>query len=983
MALIVFMFSSARAQEEVLFLTTKDGLPSNTIYYIHESPSGYLWFCTDTGLSRFNGKQFDNFMDKDGLPDKEIFELFEDSRGRTWMYTYNGHIGYFENDRAPLFHTIDTTTFWGRITHIEEKPNGDLWFASIYSGIAVLDSTNTLSKIQGIDECVYSFYEQDGKVYYFQPNLKVLENGQVSTLVGFSRFFNPHIRIEIEGEKAYFLSISTYSIVEIDLKELEFSVSFLDPENNIYNIVSNDDKVTLFTKKGVQGLRGEHYRPLYKASYQLIHSNGSIWTGTLENGVQLRIGKDFLKQAMDTIYLKGKETFNFKKWHHSGPLQIAWNDRDILGTPSMMTQVMQSSDSFEAYLSNRIHPEFYKKSFTTRTQLNESWWRHSKSERDFCCGYYSHLSKKNITDTVQAYSDIRFIPAHYYEDDFGNSLEFRPGAFMLNNLIIPWPMNSYEIQQENLFVATDSSLYRIKLSEHINRESVDTLLILGTRSLSALGNQLFLGRTNGLTRVSTENLHEAVYYPGMNTAINEVIATKEQVWMATDTEGIRILKKDEIITIDESDGLLSNQISHISGDDQRLYVATKFGINVIERTSDRYHVDVFSKSDLFFPSNYKDLAFYNGQLYFASDTGAVVLEAKPEVQDHPYLIPDNLSIVVNNEPLEWTGNPVIPYDHSQLEFEYEVIAPGFYDEFIYEFQLKYKNTQAEASWISSTNPETRYMNLKPGHYTLNSRVMGDTGGWVYGAPVFFRVKSPFWQQAWFYLVSSLTLVFVGGLLYKRYRIRYEKLSHLNHQILESRLQALRNQMNPHFIFNALNSIRSLSIKKEEKKADFYLTEMASLMRNFFEESNHILIPMEVEMKNIEKYLKLEQMRLKKKFIYEIVLACDVLPSKIQMPGMLIQPILENSIWHGLQHKETGGEIKMAFSMEKEALKVVVKDNGEGSSYDLTKKKYSSLMNVEKRLRLLEDFLKYKGALELEALAEGGSKATLLIPIKRS
>jgi LytS/YehU family sensor histidine kinase len=175
------------------------------------------------------------------------------------------------------------------------------------------------------------------------------------------------------------------------------------------------------------------------------------------------------------------------------------------------------------------------------------------------------------------------------------------------------------------------------------------------------------------------------------------------------------------------------------------------------------------------------------------------------------------------------------------------------------------------------------------------------------------------------------------------------------------LQSLRREMNPHFIFNSLNSVNQFIAQNNELEANKYLTSYSNLMRNMMETSNKDFISLSNELEQIKKYLDLEHLRFQDKFDYEIVVDEKLDADAILVPNMLIQPHLENAIWHGLRYRETKGKLKVAFTEENQLIKVSIEDDGIGveKSKELktqNQKVHESrgLKNVEERINLLND-----------------------------
>lgn len=181
---------------------------------------------------------------------------------------------------------------------------------------------------------------------------------------------------------------------------------------------------------------------------------------------------------------------------------------------------------------------------------------------------------------------------------------------------------------------------------------------------------------------------------------------------------------------------------------------------------------------------------------------------------------------------------------------------------------------------------------------------------------------------------SLIVLIAGVFLFlgfrKRQKIKAEqKEILLKAEISETELKALRAQMNPHFIFNALNSIADYINKNDARSADYYLGKFAKLMRGILENSEEKEISLSEELKMLEFYMDLESLRFKNKFNYEVKIADDINPENTLIPPMILQPFVENSILHGLAKKENDGKITIHIDKTEDLLKCTIEDNGIG------------------------------------------------------
>ncbi len=236
------------------------------------------------------------------------------------------------------------------------------------------------------------------------------------------------------------------------------------------------------------------------------------------------------------------------------------------------------------------------------------------------------------------------------------------------------------------------------------------------------------------------------------------------------------------------------------------------------------------------------------------------------------------------------------------------------------------------------------------------------------------------------LISLLSAVLLIGLAALIYIIRVSKQRRIANQQLA--LRSLRSQMNPHFIFNALNSVNSFISMSDEKSANKFLTEFSTLMRTVMENAEHDFISLSKELETIKIYIELEHFRFKDKFSYHLNIDEDLDEDAIVLPTMIIQPYVENAIWHGLRYLKASGELTIELSKEKNDLKIIIKDNGIGrakseelKTKNQKKNKSIALKNIGERIKLFNSLHKVNIKVTTDNLHEDGSGTvvTILIP----
>jgi two-component system sensor histidine kinase YesM len=250
--------------------------------------------------------------------------------------------------------------------------------------------------------------------------------------------------------------------------------------------------------------------------------------------------------------------------------------------------------------------------------------------------------------------------------------------------------------------------------------------------------------------------------------------------------------------------------------------------------------------------------------------------------------------------------------------------------------------------------------------TLQNQLLVQTRNWNYGIITFFVVL---------FLASSFLFW-----SFMKVRMQNKKIA----------LQSLRREMNPHFIFNSLNSVNRFIAQNDEIKANQYLTSYAQLMRTTMEVSSKDFISLDKEIELLRKYLELEHLRFGQHFDFEIKVDENIQTEDFEIPGFLIQPHLENAIWHGLRYRKSKGKLTLSMQREGKQLRVSIEDNGIGIEESKKLKtenqkshKSRGFSNMQERIGLLNGLYGFKIVLDVKSPmnAEGGTVVAYLLPLK--
>jgi ligand-binding sensor domain-containing protein len=274
----------------------------------------------------------------------------------------------------------------------------------------------------------------------------------------------------------------------------------------------------------------------------------------------------------------------------------------------------------------------------------------------------------------------------------------------------------------------------------------------------------------------------------------------------------------------------------------------------------------------------------------------------------------------------------LSYNKNVVTFSFAAISLYNETNILYEYRLDGLDNR----WIkTSGGRQVRYNSLQPGKYTFRVRDSRDGVNWTEALnQIKVRVYPAFWQTWWFITAVILVLAIVG---YWLFRMRISKIKEREQlkgsyekKIAAVEMGSLRAQMNPHFIFNSLNSINNFILKNDPDNASGYLTKFSRLMRLILDNSRNEWVTLENELRALELYIEMEALRFDNAFDHRIEITEDVNPEAVQIPPMIIQPYVENAIWHGLLHrKEPGGKLDIHIWKNNNMLNIEIEDNGIG------------------------------------------------------
>ncbi len=404
------------------------------------------------------------------------------------------------------------------------------------------------------------------------------------------------------------------------------------------------------------------------------------------------------------------------------------------------------------------------------------------------------------------------------------------------------------------------------------------------------------------------------------------------IWAGTRYDGVYQIAKDGLISIlnfNQNTGLTSNWITNIAEDRKgNIWLAFYMGLDKLIKQDSNYRVYNFSRISNFF-TPIVSIGIDDEDIMWLATTEGMVQVTDNEIDKLPPL-PVYITKVISSDSVYTVDAEELKldYHHDQIQFEFS--SPGFINEkqIVYSYRL---TGGSNPEWKEAGNQHSiSFANLKAGDYRFEVRTRGWDGTWGEPAGFSFSISPPFWDTI---LFKTVALALIAGLVFYFFRRRIAEVRHeaeMKRKIAETEMMALRAQMNPHFIFNCINSIDALIQSNDKYHATVYLNKFAKLIRNILDSSRQNVVTISKDMETLQLYIDMEQFRNENKFTVNIEAESSLLQDDYKIPPLIIQPYVENAILHGLKNRvDNEGRLSVSVKRQNGQIEFVIEDNGVG------------------------------------------------------
>ncbi|MCI5083247.1 MAG: histidine kinase [Saprospiraceae bacterium] len=948
--------------------TTEDGLPTNYVYGVVEDEDGYIWAYTENGMAKFDGYTFKHYSIEDGLPGNDITFADKAPDGKIWLQPYHNRPAYLYKDSVHITHDKQCTyvgiwdgmalyschrqyigyrdSFINYNLNLEidsflfkKYPDRFITVDSVFQKSprpyhAYVKSSNRTIEVSlqnmsyiplnnGNMFISYSpaelIYKKSGKNWQILPLSP--QNGSALSI---SRGLNSY---HLTGENKlivssykkgfFFIDLDKDSVSEKNLSEFGLfpkshtGVSVFDQ----HFWVSTDDGGLRFDFNGqlqekvqIKSLSNKYFLLRFFSD-----RSGNIWIGSRNGGLFLipqahkRVTNRSLvqekQQHFERILSTSKGTI-IGITANSGVYDIQQDTMLELLKPNKERRFRSAintpkgvwiSTSTQAYLMQEKNGQFH---FET---LND----------------FFEASSVNVSTRVEDFFSVRNFNVYHNESGL-----------------------TYHPEEQTVYsIVSSSYIFKYTLELHSNQLYFDGFYQTGKELAYHPERKLvYLGGIDGVYQLDGHNAKPLLPDDVNLTNVSALLGTPDKLWIGTEGKGLFCydFAKQQLDTIGPFKYIRNIRLDGNQG----VMVASNKGVIVIPFNTPKDFIQYTIRDGL--PTNEIEDVFAQGDsmIYIASAKGLHQLDRLFVARDE--LSPDLLrihTVTVQEEtiPLDQLGH--LQYFQNDITIDYSLRAYSSHGNITYATMLE----PLEQEWQLSKNRSRSFLALPSGKYTFHLKATDAYGNEVMYPRIPIVIGKAFWQKLWFSVFC--VLLFVGsivGVVVRRFQKENKRLRDkrkLEKRIANLELDALKAQMNPHFIFNALGAIQYFIQTQEVDAADDYLTMFARLMREYLDSAREKMIPLEQEISLLGKYTQLEKMRFEELFDVEMEVSKDLATANYFIPSMLLQPFVENAINHGLSERRDGkGVVRILFEEQASSLVCTIEDNGIGREKAKQKKR---------------------------------------------
>ncbi len=950
----IFGIHTINAQQPTYFnYTVKEGLPSNTVYCVFQDSKGYIWLGTDRGLARYDGYSFTVYTTTDGLAGNVIYDIYEDSKSKIWFACNNGGACYFYNN---TIYTKKNDTLLqkvlanGSALKTLEDRNHNLILLMQFN-IYKITPEGKLVEIKHSNIKYYS-----GMALNSKGEVIILSNGGIYNINTGAQiqFVKKSINAPLGHSKTIIIGNRMYHIQQTELvcnnlpggDTLSESYDITDNPYQTQGLLSlKNNSILIGTQNGlytwdiINKKVVSHSFEKTSISSLLVDKEENLWITSLNNGIYLSINPN-----IKLLNNKSGLTFNYTNF------------------------VDRLSDGTIALGSNQYKIAFLRNGMITNVKLPEQFGegKVEKIRVGLDGNYYIALGSILMQVNRLSFA-IRILPMAARDILFDSK----------GKILLVAGTSLLEVNTNN----TEKIYQLSKISLPRSMGLLTPNIIASGLYKGSFSNRIYVYGLFGVKYYENDSLIDLLQdneYLSKN--IYRVQETSDGlVWLASNIYGVLVFYQNKLFRLDVSAGLPSNFINSLYVDNQnQIWVASVEGLSKITysiaNNDLKFQVLNYNQSDGLVAKNINDITKDGETLYVSTEEGICVF-TESDLKSNgkaPALIIE--SVFFNNEIQPNSTQYRSDYRNNSVKIKYVGISYGSFGKIKYKYRIK----GLEDNWTYTDNTVIDYPALPSGNYVFELVAFSSKGISSNFKSFNISITPPLWRTWWFITLSIISMSLLVYYIVQRrlasiqesHQIKEQVLNLENQnleaqkkqaiyerELLDIKNQALRLHMNPHFIFNAINSIQGFYASGEIDIARSYIGKFSTLLRMILDQSKKEFIGIEEEIKTITYYLDLNQLRFDNKFNYEIDVDESLIANKEEVAPMLLQPFIENAILHGIAPLKNVGKIIVRMFDRGKYIRCEIEDNGVGRdfSYQMNKDrvyKSTGIQVTQKRIDLL-------------------------------
>ena len=946
-------------------LNYPEQLPTQVIYDMITDSKGYVWLGTDKGLYRYNGRAFVS-IPFNKTSSRAISYLQEDKDGVLWGMNFFNQIFYLQKDTLRQYEieeqVIKSVSTFNNMLVGSQK----IWVNSFFNIYQIDKKTHQIGKTiylpvehdqviaTALKDEVFNAFSGAGYVYTDAINNKRWDS---------TGFKYAELKLFNSGESIIGIGAGLDRTLPIEIKNGRYTVLKpidLPPDIYIFHAIAiNTHDYWLCTQNGAYQWNPETgetrcYLPGERVSDVVKDYQGNYWISTLDNGI-------FICPSLANTLIK---IYNDPLLDNFTKLQVLPTG-EVLGGNSQGLLSKLNLDDRQVFFYNL--PKSRETEFISYDASNKLIFTNR--------GVFKQDSKEPV--------DVFDFSKGVERDRFGNLLfaAFN-GAYIINNNFTTYNRTPLLTCPLYKMIGQDKNAsYGIHYALMLRKKRSLTVLAKkdATGFWIAYEDGLYASGYDGTIKI----LKDAEGLPVIAKSLLQL--SDGSLVAGTSNKGVIFFKDDRITkTYIEKSGLSSSTVRKVLKQDNFVWALTDAGLDRINETTGTItnYLDEYGLSNIII----NDFVILNDKLLFATPTGILLRYDVPKYSNFDIKFP---LLKASSNGIDIADNGTLPDGRRDIIFYFEALHYISPASVIYQYRLKTIDTVWHT--VSSFNNQLIFNQLSPGKYVFEIQARS---GSIYKSgirSISFTVPKLFWQKAWFLVLVVIAISIVAWLILRQWEMNLLKKQTIKEQLLKSQLVALRAQMNPHFLYNVLNTVQGLVYGNRKAEAGALLGNFSDLMRKTLHSSDKQLIPLRDEIENVRLYLELEKARFDEGFEYHIgVINIDDL-SAIQVPSLLLQPFIENAVKHGLMHKKGTKRVDIKFEQKPGGLGVTIEDNGIGRQQSMeinqrskTKPASFATVAINERIDLLNSLYKQNIVYEVvdktdERHNPTGTKIMLLIP----